>query len=53
MTLIFPQGLWTSPLTEAHDNFEEEEGKRRSMKRPRERLKFQNFPTVVALLSSE
>ena len=35
-------------------NNEEEEGKGRSAKRPRERLKFQNFPTViVALLSLE
>ena len=32
---------------------EEEEGKGRSAKRPRERLKFQIFPTVVALLSLE
>ena len=34
-------------------NNEEEEGKGRSAKRPRERLKFQIFPTVVALLSLE
>ena len=34
-------------------NNEEEEGKGRSTKRPRERLKFQIFPTVVALLSLE
>ena len=34
-------------------NNEEEEGKGRSAKRPRERLKFQKFPTVVALLSLE
>ena len=32
---------------------EEEEGKGRSAKRPRERLKFQIIPTVVALLSLE
>ena len=32
-------------------NNEEEEGKGRSAKRPRERLKIQIFPTVVALLS--
>ena len=37
----------------AHNDNEEEEGKGRSAKRPRERLKFQNFPTVVALLSLE
>ena len=36
-----------------HNDNEEEEGKGRSAKRPRERLKFQNFPTVVALLSLE
>ena len=34
-------------------NNEEEEGKGRSAKRPRERLKIQIFPTVVALLSLE
>ena len=34
-------------------NNEEEEGEGRSAKRPRERLKFQIFPTVVALLSLE
>ena len=34
-------------------NNEEEEGKGRSAKRPRERLKIQKFPTVVALLSLE
>ena len=34
-------------------NNEEEEGKGRSVKRPCERLKFQIFPTVVALLSLE
>ena len=39
------------PLSGAHDNNEEEEGKGRSVKRPRERLKFQIFPTVVVLLS--
>ena len=32
---------------------EEEKGKGRSATRPRERLKFQNFTTVVALLSLE
>ena len=37
----------------AHNDNEEEEGKGRSANRPRERLKFQNFPTVVALLSLE
>ena len=34
-------------------NNEEEEGKGRSAKCPHERLKFQIFPTVVALLSLE
>ena len=34
-------------------NNEEEEGKGRSAKRPHERLKFQFFPTVVALLNLE
>ena len=34
-------------------NNEEEEGKGRSAKHPRERLKFQIFPTVVTLLSLE
>ena len=37
----------------AHNNNEEEEGKGRSAKRPRKRLKFQIFPMVVALLSLE
>ena len=37
----------------AHNDNEEEEGKGRSVNRPRERLKFQYFPTVVALLSLE
>ena len=36
-----------------HNDNEEEEGKGRSVNRPRARLKFQNFPTVVALLSLE
>ena len=35
----------------AHNDNEEEEGKGRSVNRPRERLKFQIFLTVVALLS--
>ena len=34
-------------------NNEEEEGKGRGAKHPRERLKFQIFPMVVALLSLE
>ena len=34
-------------------NNEEEEGKGRRAKRPRERLKFQIFPTIVALLNLE
>ena len=34
-------------------NNEEEEGKGRSAKRPCDRLKFQNFPMVIALLSLE
>ena len=34
-----------------HDDNEEEEGKVRSANRPRERLKFQIFLMVVALLS--
>ena len=34
-----------------HNNNEEEEGKGRSASRPRQTLKFQNFLTVVALLS--
>ena len=34
-------------------NNEEEEGKGRSANRPRERLKFQIFPTVVTLLNLE
>ena len=34
-------------------NNEEEEGKGRSVKGPRKRLKFQIFPTVVALLNLE
>ena len=34
-------------------NSEEEEGKGRSAKRPRKRLKIQSSPTVVALLSLE
>jgi hypothetical protein len=37
----------------AHIDNEEEERKGRSAKRPRERLKFQNFPTVVTLLNLE
>ena len=37
----------------AHNNNEEEEGEGRSAKRPRKRLKFQIFPTVVALLTLE
>ena len=40
-------------MSGAHNDNEEEEGKGRSANRPRERLKFQNFPTVVALLSLE
>ena len=35
----------------AHNDNEEEEGKERSVNRPRERLKFQIFLTVVVLLS--
>ena len=38
-------------ISGAHNDNEEEEGKGRSAKRPRGRLKFQNFLTVVALLS--
>ena len=37
--------------TGAHNDNEEQEGKGRSAKRPRGRLKFQIVPTVVALLS--
>ena len=36
-----------------HNDNEEEKGEGRSVSRPRERLKFQNFLTVVALLSSD
>ena len=43
-------GLSTK-ITHSTVNNEEEEGKGRNVKRPRERLKFLNFPTVVALLS--
>ena len=35
----------------AHNNNEEEKGEERSVDRPCERLKFQNFLTVVTLLS--
>ena len=38
-------------LSGAHNDNEEEEGKGRSANRPRERLKFQIFLTVVTLLS--
>ena len=38
-------------LTGVHNDNEEEKGEERSVNRPRERLKFQNFLTVVALLS--
>ena len=36
-----------------HSDNEEEEGKGRSVNRPHKRLKYQNIPMVVALLSLE
>ena len=43
----------THVQSRVHNDNEEEEGKGRSTNCLRERLKFQNFPTVVALLSLE
>ena len=37
----------------AHNDNEEEKGEGRSANRPRKRLKYQNFLTVVTLLSLE
>ena len=50
MVVLLPQ-TWSKPG--AHNNNEEEEGKGRSTKCPREILKFQIFPKAVALLSLE
>ena len=40
-------------VTGVHNDNEEKEEEGRSAKRPRKRLKFQTFPTVVVLLSLE
>ena len=42
--------MYLLPKARAHSN-NEEEGEGRCAKRPRGRLKFQNFPTVVVLLT--
>ena len=53
MSILRVDLTWNDPYTflGAHNDNEEEKGEGRSVSRPHERLKFQNFLTVVVLLS--